>query len=192
MYSELKKLAANCASACRCSEIDDVGSPCLDNSRYRNKFMRDRDRILYCKSFLRLAGKTQVYAPSKSDHQRTRLTHTLEVSQIARTISKALFLDSDLTEAIALGHDIGHTPFGHAGERMLHEIMSPINNEFAQVPKSTSLYKLKKSRQATTSRVFGLPTFLIAFYNLAFLATIRWLGFLRPFVGSGIRVWFQP
>lgn len=155
MYSKLKKLAANYALARRCSEIDNVINLCLDEPSYRNKFMRDRDRILYCKSFLRLAGKTQVYAPSKGDHQRTRLTHTLEVSQIARTISKALFLDSDLTEAIALGHDIGHTPFGHAGERMLHEIMSPINNEFAQVPKSTSLYKLKKSRQATLKEYYG-------------------------------------
>lgn len=155
MNSRIKKLAANYALARRCSEIDNINNLRLDEPPYRNKFMRDRDRILYCKSFLRLAGKTQVYAPSKGDHQRTRLTHTLEVSQIARTISKALYLDSDLTEAIALGHDIGHTPFGHAGERMLHEIMSPINNEFAQVPKSTSLYKLKKSRQDTLKEYYG-------------------------------------
>ena len=83
MYSKLKKLAANYDLARRCSEIDGVDTPHLDKPCYRNKFMRDRDRILYCKSFLRLAGKTQVYAPSKGDHQRTRLTHTLEVSQIA-------------------------------------------------------------------------------------------------------------
>lgn len=90
MNCKLEKLAANYAMARRCSKIDGMSNPHLDEQHYRNKFMRDRDRILYCKSFLRLAGKTQVYAPSKGDHQRTRLTHTLEVSQIARTISKAL------------------------------------------------------------------------------------------------------
>lgn len=93
--------------------------------RYRTEFMRDRDRILYCKAFRRLAGKTQVYLSGLDDHRRTRLTHTLEVSQIARSIAGALKLDGDLVEAIALGHDLGHTPFGHAGERMLHEIMTP-------------------------------------------------------------------
>lgn len=97
---------------------------------YRTAFMRDRDRVLYCSAFRRLAGKTQIYLAGKDDHQRNRLTHTLEVSQIARTISQALGLNCDLTEAIALGHDLGHTPFGHAGEKVLHEIMvpqSPIN-----------------------------------------------------------------
>ncbi len=136
----LKNYAANANNALRCSIIDNLYNS--DDHSYRNAFMRDRDRILYCKSFLRLSGKTQVYAPSKSDHQRTRLTHTLEVSQIARTIAKSLDLDLDLTEAIALGHDIGHTPFGHAGERMLHEIMSPSNDIDSQIPKSTSIYKL--------------------------------------------------
>lgn len=92
---------------------------------YRNEFMRDRDRILYSKSFRRLSGKTQVYLSGVDDHKRTRLTHTLEVSQIARSISSALNLDPDLTEAIALGHDLGHTPYGHVGERTLHEIMTP-------------------------------------------------------------------
>lgn len=92
---------------------------------YRSDFMRDRDRILYSRAFRRLAGKTQIYTIGGDDHQKNRLTHTLEVSQIARTISKALNLDCDLTEAIALGHDLGHTPFGHAGEKILHEIMSP-------------------------------------------------------------------
>jgi dGTPase len=100
------------------------------NPRYRNNFMRDRDRILYSKAFRRLSGKTQVYFIQSNDHLRTRLTHTLEVAQIAKTISSALKLNIDLTEAIALGHDIGHTPFGHAGERVLHEIMTPhINNQ---------------------------------------------------------------
>lgn len=92
---------------------------------YRSDFMRDRDRVLYCSSFRRLAGKTQIYLTGDDDHKRNRLTHTLEVSQIARTISRALGLDCDLTEAIALAHDLGHTPFGHAGEQILHEIMVP-------------------------------------------------------------------
>ena len=92
---------------------------------YRTEFMRDRDRVMYCSAFRRLSGKTQIYLSGKNDHQRNRLTHTLEVSQIARTISSALGLDCDLTEAIALGHDLGHTPFGHAGEQILHEIMVP-------------------------------------------------------------------
>ncbi len=82
----------------------------------------DRDRILYCKSFRRLKDKTQVFIAPASDHYRTRLTHTLEVSQIARTIAGALFLNDTLTEAIALGHDLGHTPFGHSGEEVLNEI----------------------------------------------------------------------
>jgi len=85
----------------------------------RTDFQRDRDRIIHCKSFRRLKHKTQVFISPEGDHYRTRLTHTLEVSQIARTISRALFLNEDLTEAIALGHDLGHTPFGHAGERAL-------------------------------------------------------------------------
>ncbi len=82
-------------------------------------YQRDRDRILHCKSFRRLANKTQVFLAPEGDHYRTRLTHTLEVAQIARTISRALGLNEDLTEAIALGHDLGHTPFGHCGEQAL-------------------------------------------------------------------------
>lgn len=85
----------------------------------RTDFQRDRDRIIHCKSFRRLKHKTQVFISPEGDHYRTRLTHTLEVSQIARTIARALSLNEDLTEAIALGHDLGHTPFGHAGERAL-------------------------------------------------------------------------
>lgn len=88
----------------------------------RPVFQRDRDRILHCKSFRRLKQKTQVFLLPKGDHYRTRLTHTLEVSQNARTIAKALRLNEDLVEAIALGHDLGHTPFGHAGERALNKI----------------------------------------------------------------------
>jgi len=88
----------------------------------RPVFQRDRDRILHCKSFRRLKDKTQVFLTPQGDHYRTRLTHTLEVSQNARTIAKALRLNEDLVEAIALGHDLGHTPFGHAGERALNDI----------------------------------------------------------------------
>lgn len=88
----------------------------------RPVFQRDRDRILHCKSFRRLKQKTQVFLLPKGDHYRTRLTHTLEVSQNARTIAKALRLNEDLVEAIALGHDLGHTPFGHAGERALNHV----------------------------------------------------------------------
>lgn len=85
----------------------------------RTDFQRDRDRILHCKAFRRMKHKTQVFISPEGDHYRTRLTHTLEVAQIARSIARALRLNEDLTEAIALGHDLGHTPFGHAGERKL-------------------------------------------------------------------------
>lgn len=88
----------------------------------RTCYQRDRDRIIHSKAFRRLKHKTQVFLSPESDHYRTRLTHTLEVSQIARTIARALRLNEDLTEAIALGHDLGHTPFGHAGERALQEL----------------------------------------------------------------------
>ncbi|MCR4895364.1 MAG: deoxyguanosinetriphosphate triphosphohydrolase [Lachnospiraceae bacterium] len=88
----------------------------------RPVYQRDRDRILHCKAFRRLKDKTQVFLNPEGDHYRTRLTHTLEVSQNARTIAKALRLNEDLTEAIALGHDLGHTPFGHAGERALNRV----------------------------------------------------------------------
>lgn len=88
----------------------------------RPVFQRDRDRIIHCKAFRRLKDKTQVFLTPEGDHYRTRLTHTLEVSQNARTIAKALRLNEELVEAIALGHDLGHTPFGHAGERALNKI----------------------------------------------------------------------
>ncbi|MCI8836017.1 MAG: deoxyguanosinetriphosphate triphosphohydrolase [Ruminococcus sp.] len=95
----------------------------------RPVFQRDRDRILHCKAFRRLKQKTQVFLQPKGDHYRTRLTHTLEVSQNARTIAKALRLNEDLVEAIALGHDLGHTPFGHAGERALNSVFHFAHNE---------------------------------------------------------------
>ena len=91
----------------------------------RTEFQRDRDRIIHSQAFRRLMYKTQVFLAPAGDHYRTRLTHTLEVTQIARTIARALFLNEDLTEAIALGHDLGHTPFGHAGEVVMREQFSP-------------------------------------------------------------------
>ena len=89
----------------------------------RTDFMRDRDRIVHSKSFRRLKHKTQVFISPEGDHYRTRLTHTLEVAQIGRTIARALNLNEDLIEAIALGHDLGHTPFGHAGESVLDKLI---------------------------------------------------------------------
>lgn len=95
----------------------------IEPCQIRTEFIRDRDRILHCKSFRRLKHKTQVFLSPQGDHYRTRLTHTLEVSQIARTISRALRLNEDLTEAISMGHDLGHTPFGHSGEDVLNELL---------------------------------------------------------------------
>lgn len=93
-----------------------------DECPIRTCFQRDRDRIIHSQSFRRLKHKTQVFLAPSGDHYRTRLTHTLEVAQIARTIARAMSLNEDLTEAIALGHDLGHTPFGHAGERALNNL----------------------------------------------------------------------
>ncbi len=90
----------------------------------RPEYQRDRDRILHCKAFRRLKHKTQVFLDPEGDHYRTRLTHTLEVAQIARTVAKSLLLNETLTEAIALGHDLGHTPFGHTGEEVLNRLCS--------------------------------------------------------------------
>ena len=98
----------------------------------RTDFQRDRDRIIHSNSFRRLKHKTQVFLSPEGDHYRTRLTHTLEVSQIARTIANGLYLNEDLTEAIALGHDLGHTPFGHAGERALNSVMPEGFRHFEQ------------------------------------------------------------
>ncbi len=98
----------------------------------RPSFQRDRDRIIHCKAFRRLKHKTQVFFAPTGDHYRTRLTHTLEVSQIARTIAKVLRLHEELTEAIALGHDLGHSPFGHAGERVIDTLMPGGFNHYAQ------------------------------------------------------------
>ena len=108
----------------------------------RGEFQRDRDRIIHSKAFRRLMHKTQVFLSPEADHYRTRLTHTLEVSQIARSTARALGLNEDLCEAIALGHDLGHTPFGHAGERVLRKCYGP---EFAHYKQSIRVVeKLEK------------------------------------------------
>lgn len=98
----------------------------------RTEFQRDRDRIIHCQSFRRLMNKTQVFLAPVGDHYRTRLTHTLEVTQIARIIARALRLNEDLTEAVALGHDLGHTPFGHAGETEMQKLYSPDFTHYRQ------------------------------------------------------------
>lgn len=108
-----------------CTSIDEAGTQRdvpEDKCPYRTEFQRDRDRILHCNSFRRLKRKTQVFLSPVGDHYRTRLTHTLEVAQIARTIARGMRMNEDLTEAIALGHDLGHSPFGHCGEKTLNEI----------------------------------------------------------------------
>ena len=107
------------ASLSRNTKGREIPEPLCD---IRPEYQRDRDRILHSKAFRRLKHKTQVFLSPEGDHYRTRLTHTLEVSQIARTVAKSLRLNESLTEAIALGHDLGHTPFGHTGERVLNEL----------------------------------------------------------------------
>lgn len=128
-------------------------NPKTVNPKYRSEFMRDRDRIMYCEAFRRLSGKTQIYLAEKDANRRNRMSHTLEVAQISRTIASALNLDADLAEAISLGHDLGHTPFGHAGEQRLHEIMSPKSSFIKDSP----IYKafwLKKG-SVVSKDIFG-------------------------------------
>ncbi len=116
----LAVVATRSAAATRRFHIEDEGR----QFDYRTAFQRDRDRIVHARAFRRLKHKTQVYVPFTGDHPRTRLTHTLEVAQLARTIARALGLNEDLTEAIALAHDIGHTAFGHSGERALKQLLA--------------------------------------------------------------------
>lgn len=116
-----------------------------NDSDLRTCFQRDRDRIIHSKAFRRLKHKTQVFIAPEQDHYRTRLTHTLEVSQIARTISRALRLNEDLTEAMALGHDIGHTPFGHSGEAVLNELHS---KGFRHYEQSVRVFTIMENRES--------------------------------------------
>ncbi len=123
MKDKTMKIEEMFLSPFACKSKDTVGRlkdepPCP----MRTPFQRDRDRIIHCKSFRRLKNKTQVFFSPEGDHYRTRLTHTLAVVQIARSLARALSLNEDLTEAIALGHDLGHTPFGHSGERILNKL----------------------------------------------------------------------
>src|SRR6266508_5442997 len=116
-YERLSPLAAKAKEATRPDPEEE--------SPLRTAFMRDRDRIIHSKSFRRLKHKTQVFIGPSGDHYRTRLTHTLEMSQIARTMARALRMNEDVTEAIALAHDLGHTPFGHDGQDILRRIYDP-------------------------------------------------------------------
>ena len=127
MYSireKLEQIEKDTLSKYACLSINSEGRDEKEEEcELRTCFQRDRDRIIHSKAFRRLKHKTQVFLIPEGDHYRTRLTHTLEVSQIARTIAKSLMLNEDLTEAIALGHDLGHTPFGHAGEAVLNKLL---------------------------------------------------------------------
>lgn len=114
--------------------------------RFRTIYQRDKDRILYTKSFRRLKHKTQVFLSPYGDHYRTRLTHTLEVSQIARSIARALRLNEDLTEAIALAHDLGHTPFGHCGERALNDVHKSGFNHAEQSLRVVDIIEERKNK----------------------------------------------
>lgn len=116
---ERRILAPGAALAAETRGRDRPETPCS----IRTEYQRDRDRIIHCKAFRRLKHKTQVFLAPEGDHYRTRLTHTMEVAQISRTIARALLLNEDLTEAIALGHDLGHTPFGHIGENALSKFL---------------------------------------------------------------------
>ncbi|MCM1507079.1 MAG: deoxyguanosinetriphosphate triphosphohydrolase [Ruminococcus flavefaciens] len=125
LREQTEKIEKNILSGFACLSTDDEMTrreKTEEKCPYRTDFQRDRDRILHSKAFRRLKHKTQVFLSPSGDHYRTRLTHTLEVSQIARTISRCMLLNEDLTEAIALGHDLGHSPFGHCGEAVLNEV----------------------------------------------------------------------
>jgi dGTPase len=164
---------AACRSANQSRAVDEP------ESDLRTRFQRDRDRILHTKAFRRLMHKTQVFIAPTGDHYRTRLTHTLEVTQIARTIGRALGLNEDLIEAIGLGHDLGHTPFGHAGERALAEVFPGFRHnqqslrvvEFLErdgrglnltEPVRDGILRHSKSRSAITANAAGTPATLEA------------------------------
>lgn len=136
---EFMILAPNAAFSSRTKGRQHTEAETNPKADLRTCYQRDRDRIIHCKSFRRLKHKTQVFLSPEGDHYRTRLTHTLEVAQIARTIAKAMRLNEDLTEAIALGHDLGHTPFGHAGERALDDLLDGGFKHYLQSVRVVSL-----------------------------------------------------
>jgi len=115
---------------------------------YRTAFQRDRDRVIHCKAFRRLSGKTQVFVASYGDHYRSRLTHSLEVAQVARDIARALGLNEDLCEVIALAHDLGHTPFGHAGEEAMHEVMTKLGASFEHNEQSRRVVEVLEQKSS--------------------------------------------
>lgn len=140
-----------------CFSADTVGRKVYEERcPLRTDFQRDRDRIIHCRAFRRLKHKTQVFLSPELDHYRTRLTHTLEVAQIARTIARALRLNEDLTEAIALGHDLGHTPFGHAGERALDELFGSFTHYEQSIRVCEKLEKGGKGLNLTAEVLDGI------------------------------------
>ncbi|MCQ2753979.1 MAG: deoxyguanosinetriphosphate triphosphohydrolase [bacterium] len=141
--------------ATKCKETLGREYPRIDNYPIRTEFQRDRDKILHSKSFRRLKHKTQVFLSPYNDHFRTRLTHTLEVSQIARTMARALKLNEDLVEAISLGHDLGHTPFGHCGENTLREV---INGTFNHNEQSVRVVKVLEKMNLCQETIDGILT----------------------------------
>ena len=122
----------------------------------RTEFQRDRDRIIHSKPFRRLSGKTQVFVATYGDHFRDRLTHTLEVAQVARDIARNLALNEDLCEAVALAHDLGHTPFGHAGEYTMNEIMRGLGNHFEHNEQSKRIVEVLEDLNLTHEVLAGL------------------------------------
>jgi dGTPase len=132
--------------SCACLSVDASRHSEVGKHPYRTEFQRDRDRILHSKAFRRLEYKTQVFLTTRGDHLRTRLTHSLEVSQLSRTVASQLRLNADLAEAIALGHDLGHTPFGHAGERELCRLLEEEGHTFKHNLQSVRIVELLEKK----------------------------------------------
>ena len=138
---------------------DDANRDGLDKHPYRTEFQRDRDRVLHSKAFRRLEYKTQVFLTEKGDHLRTRLTHSLEVAQLSKTVAIQLGLNQDLVEAIALGHDLGHTPFGHAGEKELRKLLACDNfHSFKHNVQSVKIVELLETKYSYEGLRLTLPT----------------------------------
>ena len=163
--------------ACLSSETRGRQHPLASRDDMRTDFQRDRDRIIHCKSFRRLMHKTQVFLSPEHDHYRTRLTHTLEVCQVSRAIARALLLNEDLCEAAALGHDLGHTPFGHSGEDAMRELYSPDFSHYAQ-----SLRVVEKLENKAMSKKDQIEKYefwgLMLFVGIPLPGTGAWTGSL--------------